>query len=50
MTAMIYPNLCYNVCYKGTAWVKIFRIIPEFRILRVTFLRKSALNAELRRS
>ena len=25
-----------------TSWVKVFRIIPEFRILRLTFLRKSA--------
>ena len=24
------------------AWVKIFRVNPEFRILRLTFLRKSA--------
>ena len=24
------------------SWVKIFRIIPEFRILRLTFHRKSA--------
>ena len=23
-------------------WVKVFRIIPEFRILRLTFHRKSA--------
>ena len=23
-------------------WVKVFRIIPEFRILRLTFYRKSA--------
>ena len=26
------------------AWVKVFRIIPEFRILRLTFHRKSALK------
>ena len=25
-----------------TAWVKVFRFIPEFRILRLTFYRKSA--------
>ena len=25
-----------------TAWVKVFRIIPEFSILRLTFHRKSA--------
>ena len=24
------------------SWVKVFRIIPEFRILRLTFHRKSA--------
>ena len=31
-------------CYLGItyAWVKVFRIIPEFRILRLTFHRKSA--------
>ena len=27
---------------KIIAWVKVFRIIPEFRILRLTFHRKSA--------
>ena len=27
---------------KITPWVKVFRIIPEFRILRLTFHRKSA--------
>ena len=27
-----------------TTWVKVFRIIPEFRILRLTFNRKSALK------
>ena len=27
---------------KGISWVKVFRIIPEFRILRLTFHRKSA--------
>ena len=26
----------------GSTWVKVFRIIPEFRILRLTFHRKSA--------
>ena len=26
----------------GLSWVKVFRIIPEFRILRLTFHRKSA--------
>ena len=25
-----------------TTWVKVFRIIPEFKILRLTFHRKSA--------
>ena len=32
-------------CFKNvniTAWMKVFRIIPEFRILRLTFHRKSA--------
>ena len=27
---------------KITAWVKVFRIIPEFKILRLTFQRKAA--------
>ena len=27
--------------------MKVYRIIPEFRILRLTFHRKSASNAEL---
>ena len=26
----------------GGLWVKVFRIIPDFRILRLTFYRKSA--------
>ena len=28
--------------YQVPTWVKVFRIIPEFRILRRTFHRKSA--------
>ena len=28
-------------------WVKVFRIIPEFRILKLTFHRKSASKSEL---
>ena len=27
-----------------TAWMKVFRIIPEFRILRLTFLKKVSLK------
>ena len=30
------------VWHKPLAGLKVFRIIPEFRILRLTFLRKSA--------
>ena len=30
-----------SICFTNT-WVKVFRIIPEFRILRLTFHRKSA--------
>ena len=30
------------------AWVKVFRIIPEFRILRLTFHRKSASKCRIR--
>ena len=30
--------------HNTTAWVKVFRIPPEFRILRLTFHRKSASN------
>ena len=26
----------------GYTWVKVFRIVPEFRILRLTFHKKSA--------
>ena len=47
---------CYCICTHNisvawwiTAWVKIFRINPDFRILRLTFHRKSASNAELGR-
>ena len=32
----LYNTLCYNT------WMKVFRINPEFRILRLTFQRKSA--------
>ena len=35
----------YNIFPKNPisyAWVKVFRINPEFRILRLTFHRKSA--------
>ena len=30
------------------AWVKVFRINPKFRILRLTFHRKSALKSLIR--
>ena len=33
----------------SNAWARVFMIIPEFRILRLTFHRKSALNAKLGR-
>ena len=32
----------------GNAWVKVLRIIPEFRILRLTFHRKSASKCWIR--
>ena len=28
-------------------WVKVFRIIPEFRILKLTFHRKSAVSLKI---
>ena len=31
------------------SWVKVFRIIPEFNILRLTFHRKSASTSEIGR-
>ena len=31
-----------DVCLPNYTWVKVFRIIPEFRILRLTFYGKSA--------
>ena len=34
-------NYCIIVV-KISAWMKVFRIVPEFRILRLTFHRKSA--------
>ena len=37
------------VDYCKKAWVKDFRIINEFRILKLAFHRKSASNAELGR-
>ena len=30
------------------AWVKVFRIIPEFRILRLMFRRKSASKSRIK--
>ena len=35
------PNDHFSSTANNT-WVKVFRIIPEFRILRLTFHRKSA--------
>ena len=37
-----------NVLIFWTPWVKAFRIIPEFRILRLTFHRKSASKSWIR--
>ena len=34
--------LIKGLFYPQIAWVKVFRINPEFRILRLTFHRKSA--------
>ena len=34
-------------CLPVAAWVKVFRIIPEFRILRLTFQESLPQNAEL---
>ena len=34
--------------YGTKSWVKVFRIIPEFRILRLTFHRKSVLKCRIR--
>ena len=31
------------------AWLKVFRIVPEFRILRLTFQRKSATKCRIRK-
>ena len=36
----------HTVCW--ITWVKIFRINPEFRVLRLTFHRKSALKCRIR--
>ena len=40
--------LVFTVCsglsvqiFRVSTWVKVFRIVPEFRILRLTFHRKS---------
>ena len=40
---------CEDKCLELHAWVKVFRIIPEFRILRLTFHRSQPQNAELGR-
>ena len=43
------PNFSVDAALHAAlyTWVKDFRINPEFRILRLTFYRKSAQNAEL---
>ena len=39
----VFPCICMSSKGSGkTAWEKVFRIIPEFRILRLTFHRKSS--------
>ena len=40
---MWYDDIWYKL-----AWVKVFRIIPEFRVLRLTFHRKSASKSWIR--
>ena len=40
-------NEIYICAHYTLSWVKVFRIIPEFKILRLTFHRKSVSNAEL---
>ena len=37
-----YLSILISTAYIKTAWMKVFKIIPEFRILRLTFHRKSA--------
>ena len=40
---IILPNaISYDKSQFLMTWVKVFRIIPEFRILRMTFHRKSS--------
>ena len=51
---MCQPFVLYYVVYQWMVylldtWVKVFRIIPEFRILRLTFHRKSASKCWIRR-
>ena len=47
-TSRVVGYFYYYITYMGGtpslvfSWVKVFRIIPEFRILRLTFQRKSA--------
>ena len=41
---ILYLSECCRAKYTYT-WVKVFRVIPEFRILRLTFHRKSASNS-----
>ena len=59
LKVLVYLNLCthYNMIFYGLipalslfccSWVKVFRINPEFRIMRLTFHRKSAQNAVFR--
>ena len=40
--------LLMKVVWSAFSWVKVFRINPEFRILRLTFHRKSASKSLIR--
>ena len=39
---LIYGHNYLKTGFMLLSWVKVFRIIPEFKILRLTFHRKSA--------
>ena len=42
MIFMFNKNISASLLLSYSAWVKVSGIIPEFRILRLTFHRKSA--------
>ena len=48
LAPLVTSDWAFNEGFYAYAWVEVFRIIPEFRILRLTFHRKSASKCRIR--